>query len=155
MQHASKSTDIGTTAVEIRLKPPGNEASLVEHSEKVCEELGLARVPKSFISSMRQLGLQVQDAGVITTDNGMALFTKARLVNCVDELGQKIEGATMLQLDQISKNLGILAKAIASLSGKNFSAEPGSAKNPALPKKSFAPGQAAAFHLHYHQEKPA
>lgn len=153
MQQTRKSTDIGTTAVEIRLKPPGNDSALVEKSSEVCEELGLAEVPRSFVESMRRLGVQVLDAGAITTDHGIALYTKSRLVQCVEELGKKTQGATMEQLDQISKNLNTLARAIASLSGKNFSSEPSAAKNAAVPKKSFAPGQAAAFHLHYHQEK--
>lgn len=133
--------------VGIALKAPGNGSVLAG----VPEQAGMAKLSNALLEQMRDLGVEVGIAGIVHTDRGFAFATKQAVFKCVESLERKIADEKA-DIHEIASSLAKCAKAIGLLSAKAEEAPP---RDPKPPRKSFAAGQNAQFHLHIHKKETA
>lgn len=144
-------------SLPIDLAAPGGTKHLDGKGEEVATQTETIKVSNKLVVDMRKLGIEVKAGGVVTTDLGFAFITKSAIAHCVEQLDRLLQPTDGKQPDSdeihtVASSLSKLARAMSAVSNKNFGEQEAPTSAPAAPRRSFAPGQNAQFHVHYHNE---
>lgn len=154
--------------VDIELSDPIPTDEQIESD--IQTQTGLTKISATTAKTLKQIGIHVQQQGVIQTQRGVCFVSQQWILNSMRELHRllvartKVEDAKDIDTDDMVKIASCIAKlgsALTESSTLMLSLEPRSANNapPQLPPANVFPPGAVVFggnaQAHFHPNPPA